>query len=294
MRVLTRITRLAGAAVFMGGLANITLTPCLALSESTTEAPLAAPEAATQPSFPPAVRDVLKMLDAKVEPGVVKAYIQNSPIFFNPTANQIIALKQRGVPDDLIAAMIQRGAEVRMQMAQAAQMTAAAQAAAPMPAPNTPPSAYDYGTAAPYDYYDSGYPYYGYGYPYGGYPYWWNTYGYPWGFYSPFFFGFGFGRGFHDFDRFHRGFNGFHGNGSFAFRGRPGFGNRSAWSPTVGAGFRSSFGRPGFGGRSFAVGGARVGGFGGARMGGFGGRGGGGFGGHGGGGFGGHGGGGHR
>lgn len=293
MRTVRSTVRLASAAAILGILASVTVTPCLALSTSATAT---AALSATDPqvSFSPGVRDVLKMLDAKIDPAVVKAYINNSMILFNPTANEIIALKQRGVPDEVLTAMMRRGAEVRMQSAQAAQ------SAVPVPAPATPPQSYDYGATVPpysysypYDYSDYGYGYPYYGYPYAsGYPYsyWWNNYGYPWGYYSPFFSGLGFGRGFHDFDRFH---NGFRGNRGFGFQGRGGFGNRSAWGARAGPGFRSSFGSGGFAGRSFGFSGARSGGFGGHSMGGLAGRSGG-FGGHGGG-FGGHGGGGgHR
>lgn len=278
---------LAGLLAFIGG----TLPPCNAqVDAASNQAVVSAPEAHVISS--PAIRDILKMLDAKVDIEVVKAYIKSSSIAFNPTASDIIELKRRGVPDELITTLMQRGAEVRAQMAQAV----AAQGNVPLSAPNAPPQGYgyDYSTAPAYPYtdYASDYPYYPYyGYPYyaNGYPYnyWWYN-AYPWAFYSPFFFG----RGFHDFDRFHhfdRGFDRFHGGRSFAFQGRGGFGNRSF----VG---RSG----GFSGRSFAMGGVRTGGFAGRSgggfagrsAGGFAGRSGGGFAGHAAGGFGGHGGGG--
>jgi len=250
-------------------------------------------------SFSPAIRDILKMLDAKVDIEVIKAYVRNSNIAYNPNASEIIGLKQHGVPDEVITALLQRGAEVRAQLAQSRQATAPA-----MP-PNNPAPAYpyDYGASLPdYNTYpaypayaDYGYPYYGYAY--GGYPY---DYSYPWAFYSPFYFGFYGHRDFDrfhrfgDFDRFHRfdGFRGdrFHGDRSFAFRGGAGFGNRSPWTPVNGSFAHRSFAGGGFSGRSFGNGGGRPGGFTG-HMGGFAGRAGG-FGGHGGGG-GGHGGG-HR
>ena len=272
---------LAGLLAFIGG----TPPPCNAQEEAApNQAVVSAPQ--THVISSPATRDILKMLDAKVDIEVVKAYIKSSSIAFNPTASDIIELKRRGVPDQLITTLMQRGAEVRAQMAQAA----AAQGNVPLSAPNAPPQGYgyDYSTTPAYPYtdysdYASGYPYYPYyGYPYYGYPYnYWYNYGYPWAFYSPFFFG---GR-FRDFDRFHhfdRGFDRFHGGRNFAFQGRGGFGNRSF----VG---RSG----GFSGRSFAMGGVRTGGFAGRSGGGFVGRSAGGFGGHGGGGSGGHGGG-HR
>lgn len=257
-------------------------------------------------SFSQGIRDVLKMLDAKVDASIVEAYIKSSSIAFNPSASEIIALKQRGVPDEVITTVLQRGAEVRAQLAMGAQATAP-----PAPPANPgPPMGNGYGAASPYpDYsgYADAYPYgdYGYGYPYYGsayfgypYSYWWYNNWYPWAFYSPFYHGY-YGHRYY-WDRYgYRGHRGYFPGRSFAFRG--GFGNRSmAWSPA-----RTGFGvRAGgsFGGRSFAFAGARSGGFGGARPGGFGGwhggggfavHGGGGFAGHGGGGFGGHGGG-HR
>ena len=286
---------LVRAGAVLGGLGILTSTPCFALSDSTTAAPSAV-ASNPQVSFSPGMRDVQKLLDAKVDSSVIRAYISNSPTPFNPNASEIIALKQRGVPDEIITSLMQRGAEVRTQMAQAA-----LQAGSGAMAPNAPAEyPYDYGNSTPYypyDYSDSGY-----GYPYFGYPYnywWYNSY-YPWSFYSPFFFNSYFHHGFDRFHRFNGGFHrfdGFHGNRSFAFQGRSGFGARSgAWAARTGPGFRPFAARSsGFGGGSFA---SRPGGFGG-HTGGFAGHAGGfaghsgGFAGHGGGGGGGHGGG-HR
>lgn len=316
MRISARKIGLASAVV-MAIFANTILTPCFGSNGVVSQVAVSTADA--QVRFSPGLRDVLKMLDAKVDSEVVKAFIKNSQIAFNPSAAEIIALKQRGVPDDIITALIQRGTEVRAQMAQgnAAYPNTAAPAY-----PNTvsPAYPYDYATAPytpasysyPYDYadYGYGYPYYGYsGYPYN---YWWYNYGYPFGFYSPFFFGFYGHHRFGDFDRdrdrFHGGFDRFHGDRSFAFRGPSGLANRGGpWSPTVGLAHRPFANQSGFGGRSFAFSGARpsgfaahVGGFAG-RPSGFGGHVGGGFSGRVGGGFGGgghigggHGGGGHR
>src|SRR5690349_8417938 len=66
------------------------------------------------------VSDVLKMVDAKVDPVVIKAYIQNSSTAYNPSANEIVALKQHGVSDDVLTAMLVRGGEMRAQSAQGA------------------------------------------------------------------------------------------------------------------------------------------------------------------------------
>jgi hypothetical protein len=288
------------AALVLAGV-SFSLTPL----SSRAQSDVIAGSATLQPqvSFSPGIRDVLKMLDAKVDIEVVKAYVKNSQIAFNPTASDIIELKRRNVPDDVITSLMQRGAEVRAQLAQSA-----SQMPPPASAPQTPPYGYDYSATNPYytnpaypDYasaypaYD--YPYYDYGYPYA-YGY---GYSYPWSFYSPFYFGFS-GHRFGDFDRFHHfdRFDRFHGGRSFAFQGRPGFGGRGAWAPASGGFGHRGFATAGFAGRSFASGGGfrsgdfvgRSGGFGG-HSGGFGGHltGGGGFGGHGGGG---HSGGGHR
>jgi hypothetical protein len=92
----------------------------------------------------PAIRDILKMVDAKVDQTVILTYIKNSPIPYSLTATEIIALKQRGVPDELTAAVVEHGGQVRAQLAQAA-----AQNPGTGPqystAPATPP--YSYGSA---------------------------------------------------------------------------------------------------------------------------------------------------
>src|SRR5690242_11364506 len=138
MRSSKRFIRLASAVVLVGGVASVTTNPCLALSDET---PPSVSVATPRVNFSRGVQDVLKMLDAKVDPGVIKAYIRNANIAFNPTATEIIALKQRDVPDEVITAMIQRGAEVRMQLAQAGQ---SAQPGTPVQAPNAPQGyAYD-------------------------------------------------------------------------------------------------------------------------------------------------------
>src|SRR6266566_3053798 len=99
------------------------------------------------------IGEILKMVDAKVDVTVIKAYIKNSPTAYNPNANEIIALKQRGMGDDVITALIQRGGEVRAQAMQGGAMAPAATAPA-IPYGNT--GAYDYGTQ-PYPYADYGY-----------------------------------------------------------------------------------------------------------------------------------------
>ncbi|HZR18122.1 MAG TPA: hypothetical protein VFE51_12580 [Verrucomicrobiae bacterium] len=267
--------------------------PMFARAQSDAPSTPATAPAELQVRFSPGVRDVLKMLDAKVDVSTVEAYIKNSQTVYNLSANEIIALKRRGAPDEVITLLIQHGAEVRTQIAQAAQAGA----------PLTPPASAspyaggyaDTGVQEPYPYYADygyGYPYYA-GYPYYGYPYnYWYSYGYPWGFYSsfysPFYFGY-YGHRYHGY--YGRGYygRGYYGGHSFAHGS---IGNRGgAWGPVRGGahGFGGPFtgvrtasfaGRSGsFAMRSGGFSGGHFGGFGGGHAGGFGGGHGGGFGG---------------
>jgi len=98
------------------------------------------------------IADIIKLLDAKVDAPVILAYIQNSAIPYNPEATELIALTEHGALTETLVALLHRGDELRLQLAQA-------QSAA-----NPPPadSAYDYPPAAsyppyPYDYSDASY-----------------------------------------------------------------------------------------------------------------------------------------
>ena len=213
--------------------------------------------------FSPGVADVVRMVDAKVDAEVIKSYIKNSPTAYNPSATEIIALKDRGVGPEILTAMLRRGAEVRVQSMQAAQ--AAASVAAPQTypsavAPSAPAPDYGYAPQPVYANYgysypayvgDYGYPAYGCGYSwpyfncgfggYGyGYPYncGWPGLGFSWG-----------GRGFYGGGHYGRGgFYGgdFHGRGFYGGRGGVGFGSRSGAS----VGSRGGFHSFGGGGRS--------------------------------------------
>ena len=140
----------------------------------------------------PGVADIVKMVDAKVDPQVITTYIKASPTAYNPSATEIIALKDRGVGPEILTAMLQRGAEVQAQSMRAI-------AATPAPAPQTRPGAinpyapaYDYGAQPVYPNYTSTYPVSSYVYPSYSYAYPAYSYGYSWPLYWPsFYFGFG-------------------------------------------------------------------------------------------------------
>ncbi|MCX6928145.1 MAG: hypothetical protein NT154_33780, partial [Verrucomicrobia bacterium] len=72
-------------------------------------------EAAPAATFSSGLADIVKMVDAKVDPEVIKTYIKSAPTAYNPSATEIIALKDHGVGPEVLTAMLQRGAELRAQ-----------------------------------------------------------------------------------------------------------------------------------------------------------------------------------
>jgi hypothetical protein len=157
-------------------------------------APAPATEHPSAARFSPGAQEIVNMLEAKVDPEVIKAYIKNSPVPYNLSASEIIDLKSHGVPDDMLAAMLQRGTEIRAH-AVASSQPGPVTTPAPYPMtsqyqypqsqyqyPQYPEANYDYGTS-----YYGGYPYYyPYYYPYS---YYWYNYGYPWyGYYYPYYY----------------------------------------------------------------------------------------------------------
>jgi hypothetical protein len=260
------------------------------------------PEAAAAPTAPaarfsPGVADIVKMVEAKVDPEVIKTYVKSSPTAYNPSATEIIALKDHGVAPEILTAMLQHGAEVRaqsMRAAQAAPNAAASQISPGAVNPYAPAPGYDYGAQSVYPNSVYSYPAYSYAYDYPAY-----NYGYSWPFYWPSFY-FGFGcypyRDYCGYPNasygwrypYHYGGRGYYGGGSY---GRGYYGGRGYYAN---GGHAVPYGGFHGGSRSFASGGRSVsftGSAGGFRGGGgvsghsasFGGRGGGGFGGHGGG-----------
>jgi len=192
----------------------------IAQNSTTTAQPAAASQPAPQLSY--GVPQVLQLEQAKVSDGVIVNYIQNSGTIYSLKADEIVYLKQQGVSDAALNAMLNQRTRLTGSTEPAAttasSTTASAQTYTPAPQPavtyvqTTPayvPSStvyvipdtqtYQYGT-----YYYSGYPYYSYPY-YGGY------YGWPavslsfgWGGY--------YGGGYHG--AYHGG-GGFRGGGGF-------------------------------------------------------------------------------
>jgi uncharacterized membrane protein YgcG len=174
----------------------IRLIPIALLSVSTAMAGISTIAASDGPpdqavariQFSAGVSEILKMVDAKVEGSVILAYIESSPTAYNPSASEIIMLKDRDVPAEVIAGMLKHGSEMRNRAMASAPPPP--QPSADMSAPYAQNPGYSY--TPPADYSDYGYPSssvyysYNYAYPYYGYPYY--SYSYPWYGYWPSFY----------------------------------------------------------------------------------------------------------
>jgi uncharacterized membrane protein YgcG len=201
--------------------------------------------AQTPVKVPYGVDDVLKLSKAQVSENIILTYIQTSGTTYNLGPNDIVYLKQQGVSDGVVAAMMdtQRKAAqaTQAQAAQAAQMAPnpPVYQAAPNAAPATPQyapvstatyeqpaatdtSVYSQPVSSTYviPYPQATYAYYGgYSYPY--YPsyYWYPSVGFSFGYYG------GYCGGYHGcyygghgycYNNYHNGFyNGIHSGGSF-------------------------------------------------------------------------------
>ena len=249
---LIRIWLVAGALVLCAPVALRAINSVTPSAGAVKQDAAAAPTTAW-PRYSAGVADIAKMVDAKVETEVIKTYIKNSSTAYNPSATEIIALKDRGVGPEILTALLQRGAEVRGQSRRAtgavpsavAPQTDAGVANSYAPAP-----VYDYGAqpvsyaypsyAAPNPGYSYGWRHYGYSWPgfwlsasFGGYPY--HGYG---GYHYPYGYG---GRGYGHY----YGAGGYYGHGGHAvpFAGHSGgfhsFGNggHAVSLPSHGGGF---------------------------------------------------------
>jgi hypothetical protein len=183
------------------------------------------------PQFSGRINDVVTLAKSGVDQSIVVAYIKNSPGPFQPSADEIIKLRDIGISTPVLTAILERGAQVRDQ-ARTAVAAASDQAntdpsQAPVISEETPPSTYagsdyatqpastvtyiggEYGYSYPYYYptYVSGYYSSAFFYPF---PCWFGGIYYSHGCYFPH--GGFIHDGFHVHDGFHNG--GFHGGDS--------------------------------------------------------------------------------
>lgn len=84
----------------------------------------------------PGVAEIVRLVHAQMNTSVIKTYIENSPIAYSPTAREIVSLKKHGMPEDLISAMLRRGAALKK--AAAARASALSRISRP-PAANSGP-----------------------------------------------------------------------------------------------------------------------------------------------------------
>src|ERR1043166_1547312 len=59
----------------------------------------------------PFITEVIRLVDAKVDAAVIKAYIHNAQMTYNPTAMELITLQQHGAGTETLLALVQRAAE---------------------------------------------------------------------------------------------------------------------------------------------------------------------------------------
>jgi len=200
-------------------------------SSTVINAPTAAPEASPTQAAPQlsyGVPQVLQLSKAHIAESTILAYIQNSGTVYNLDAAQIVYLKQQGVPDAVVNAMINQRTRVReaaeQNQAQLNNATASSsQTATIVPEQSTSvpsSSVYIIPDTQTYNYYNyyhwpSYYPYYYgyYGWPYPSVSFSFGYGGY-WGGYRGGYRG-GYGGSYH-----YNSGGGFHGGG---FRGGGGF-----------------------------------------------------------------------
>jgi hypothetical protein len=199
----------------------------------------AAAAATPAPGLSPATAQVLQLSQAKVSDSTIITFVQNSGSMYGLDASQIVYLKQQGISDGVINAMLnQRTVLAASAAQQPPPPDYSAQSATPAPIttvdqPTTPApsSVYVVPDTQTYYYDNWSYPYYSYGYPYYYYGYGWPAY-WGWGGYGGWRGGGWHGGGFHG-----PGGGGFHGPVGGGFHGNVG-----------GGGFHGGGGGGGFGG----------------------------------------------
>jgi hypothetical protein len=109
-------------------------------ANAATETNLAA--TATLPGLPSGVTEVMKLYKGGISADIMVSYINNSPLLFYLSADNIIALQQQGVPAPVLTAMIQRYGQLQRHPTMPVGEPAQAQAPARAPAPQYSYSGY--------------------------------------------------------------------------------------------------------------------------------------------------------
>jgi hypothetical protein len=230
-------TSIALGSLFLGTLIScLSLAPCFAADTDSpaVQTPVTSSDSGTAlqaavapPKLPYGVDDVLKLSKAQISENIILTYVNNSGTVYNLTPNDIVYLRNQGVTDPVLNAMLDQ--RKRALEATAAQPTLVPNPQPPAPAYTTDPNAGPQGGPAPVysapaqapssSVYVMPYPpasdaYYGYPADYGYSPYY--GYGPYYGVYGGPIFSFGFGgRGWGG--HFGHGFSGGHfGGGHFS------------------------------------------------------------------------------
>lgn len=168
-----------------------------------------ASEAGAAPILLPGAAEVLKLSRAKIEDDTIVAFVKSSKTAYNLGANEIVYLREQGVSERVITAMLEQHPHVAATWAASTTTPAASSTPGTPNTPSTAPAATTVVQTAPV--YVSPPPAYAYPGPaygyYDPYPYYLGGY---WGFPLPgISLSFGFGHGFHG-GGFHGGFHGGH------------------------------------------------------------------------------------
>jgi hypothetical protein len=155
--------RASGTAILILGL----LVLHSPLNAPAQTAPSASDNATTASALPPNIyptsplAQVIRLTQAGVDESVIMTYVTNSPSTFNLDSDKIIYLRDLGLPNDVVTAMMQRDQALQQQMASTTYQPPAQPATEPAPTTTEPPSqpeepsapvtvTYFYNSLAPY------------------------------------------------------------------------------------------------------------------------------------------------
>jgi hypothetical protein len=111
--------------------------PALAQPRETQEPAEKGLDQAPAPWLSAGVAEIVKLADAGVSAPIIGAYIENSTIAYQPTADEIIHLHKRGLPAELTIALLRRSGALRAKR-EAAAGAGTRTAVPPPPAPAAP------------------------------------------------------------------------------------------------------------------------------------------------------------
>jgi hypothetical protein len=109
---LKKCRRFLGLLIVLAGGSFCNVWSCSAA----TKVPLDRPQTALQEGAPPVdftrlqfsagLLDIVRMVKANVNPEVIRTFINHSPISYNPSAQEVIALKKLGVSNEIIVTLL--------------------------------------------------------------------------------------------------------------------------------------------------------------------------------------------